>query len=178
MSGKAKRYRAIFAVVAAAALAAAAQARADGADQWVGALAGGLIGGIVGSEIGKGAGREIAIGAGALIGGLSGRYLAGAAPEPYWRESRAHRHRADSWRHWRPRHRHHHHHYRQPWPETVVIRETVHVAPPPPRRYVRRVARAAAPERAAPFTECRTLEEGPAAVYACRTTHGEWRVLR
>ncbi len=53
-----------------------AQSTTDG-NQLGGTLVGGLVGGLLGSQVGGGHGRELAIAAGAVTGGLVGRDMAG-----------------------------------------------------------------------------------------------------
>lgn len=164
-------------VAAAAALLAVAlttgAARSQSSEQWAGAVLGGIAGGLLGSEIGKGQGREIAIGAGALLGGLSGSYLAGRSDSAAARTRYAPAYAA-------PAHTHRHMHRHAPRPvERVTVYERVYVAPPEPRNITtRRGGRAAAGAHRDPFTSCRMLEDGLAPVYACRTAHGDWKVLR
>ena len=73
--------RFVFTTAAALALALTlvAPVRADHFNHvrsWSGTLAGSIIGGAIGSTIGQGRGRLVAVGAGALLGGLYGRHLA------------------------------------------------------------------------------------------------------
>ena len=181
--------RFVFTTAAALALALTlvAPVRADHFNHvrsWSGTLAGSIIGGAIGSTIGQGRGRLVAVGAGALLGGLYGRHLARDH-----RHLRAHHH---SWHGHRGHHHPWHVHHRawqrlhardlpastpRPW---TVLHSPAHVpGPATVADYVLVGTGSAAPRGYyAALTECRIFEDGLAPVYMCRSEDGDWHILR
>lgn len=106
---------------------------------------------------------------GALLGGLSGSYLAGRGDSAAAQTRSARAYAA-------PAHTHRH----TPRPvERVTVYKRVYIALPEPRNITTRGGgRGAARAHRDPFTSCRMLEDGLAPVYACRTPHGDWKVLQ
>ena len=162
---------AVFAIVV-----TAEPVRADHVEHRLGALLGGVVGGTVGSTIGKGSGRSIAIGVGSALGALYGGELAGH----HHRHIRRHTHYAH------PRHFHspsavtHHPStapiYVQPTP--IYTTPPVQVARTPNTKFASARRSTTAGQALTAITECRQLEGGLAPVYACRNTHGGWKILR
>ena len=160
-----------------------------------GAIVGSVIGAAIGSTVGRGSDRALSIGVGSLIGGIAGYHAVDPVPTRHYR--RGHDHARYRTRvhydypvlyprvHVSPRReRHvHHHYYEAPQPQPVVTYQL----PPPvsqttPSQQVNIVT---APPHAradwnrdATLTACKVLEGGIAPVYACRTTAGDWRLLK
>ena len=185
-------------VVAAVAFTASnppAQAGHHDGERVAGAIVGSVIGAAIGSTVGRGSDRGIAIGVGSLIGSIAGYHVVDSAPARYNRYGHVHaRHRArlhydypvlQPQVHVSPRReRHvHHHYYEARQPQPVVTYQL-----PPPVSHtvtsqhlniVTAPARGSAGwNRDATLTACKVLEGGIAPVYACRTTAGDWRLLK
>ena len=160
-----------------------------------GAIVGSVIGGAIGSTVGRGSDRALAIGVGSLIGSIAGYHVVDPAPPRYYRHGHVRaRHRTHVHYdypvlqprvHVSPRReRHvHHHYYEAPQPQPVVTYQL----PPPVTRppTYQQVNIVTAPTRGSAgwnhdttLTACKVLEGGIAPVYACRTTDGDWQLLK